>query len=354
MRLRFRLRYAALGLILLPCLLAAGVLWMAGGLQAAQSFEAPTAQLGDLAPEASSSPQTLRLLIWNIAWGYGEGSTGAGSKRAQSHFEQTMAAMGAVVRDAGADIVLLQEVDFDATRSYHQDQAQAIALAAGLPYVARGVSWRANWVPFPYWPPADHFGRMSSGGAILSRFALSEHRMELFPKPERNPLHYNLFYLFRYAQQVTAATPFGEVQLVNLHLEAYDGVNRVRQAKMLADRLRGELPALTVLAGDLNAIPPEAPVQAGFVDAPDTSFLGDETLQMLRSIGGLRDVVAARDYRINPSAYYTFPASDPSRTLDHALVGAGFEVREARVYQKAGQLSDHLPLLVTLAPAGSR
>ncbi|MEO0422725.1 MAG: endonuclease/exonuclease/phosphatase family protein [Pseudomonadota bacterium] len=354
MRIRFRLRYAAIALALMPGLLLMAVLWMAGGLQPPKTFEAAVTQVDALTPTTPHDTQTLRLLIWNVAWGYGEGSAGAGPKKPKEHFEQTMAAMAAVVREASADIVLLQEIDFDATRSYHQNQARAIAEAAGLPYVAEAVSWRANWVPFPYWPPADHFGRMSSGGAILSRFPLSDHRVELLPKPESNAPHYNLFYLFRYAQEVKAATPLGEVQLLNLHLEAFDGVNRVRQAWMLAERLRGQVPALTVLAGDFNALPPEAPVQAGFVDQPTANFLGDETLLMLRSIGEIRDVVSARDYRRNPSAHYTFPSTEPSRTLDHALVGTGFEVREARVYHEAGELSDHLPLLVTLALTSSR
>lgn len=353
MRLRFRLRYAAIALILMPCLLAVVVLWMAGGLQSPKTFEGPIVQLEVPAPTASEETQTLRLLIWNIAWGYGPGSAGPAPKKPAEHFESTIAAMGTVVRESGADIVLLQEIDFDATRSYHQNQARAIAKAAGLPYLAEAVSWRANWVPYPYWPPADHFGRLSSGGAILSRFPLSDHQVELLPKPERNALHYNLFYLFRYAQQAKAATPFGEVQLLNLHLEAFDGVNRARQARMLAEGLRAQLPALAVLAGDLNAVPPEAPVQAGFVDQPTANFLGDETLLMLRSIGGLRDAVSTRDYRLTPSAHYTFPSTEPSRTLDHALVGTGFEVREARVYQEAGELSDHLPLLITLTPSSS-
>jgi hypothetical protein len=35
-----------------------------------------------------------------------------------------------------------------------------------------------------------------------------------------------------------------------------------------------------------------------------------------------------------------------------ALIGSGFPVREARVYREAGDVSDHLPPLITLEVAG--
>ncbi len=347
----FRLRYLLIGLALTPVLLAATVLWMAGGLQSSRSVEANVSQLEGISPRPADDLDTLRILVWNIAWGYGEGSEGTGEKKPALHFEGTINAMAAIVRASGADIVMLQEIDFGSTRSYEQDQARAIAAAAGLPYVAAAVSWTANWVPFPYWPPADHFGRMSSGGAIISRYPLSQHQVELLPKPQANAFHYNLFYLFRYAQQARAQTPIGEIQLINVHLEAFDETNRLRQASLIAERFNGAVAPLTVLAGDFNAVPPEAPVRAGFPDEPAANFIDEQTLPILRSISGMRDAVPRRSYRTDPRKHYTYPASAPNRTLDHALVSADFEVRQVRVYREAGELSDHLPLLITLAPA---
>lgn len=347
-----RLRLLLLAIVVAtPLLLAGLVLWMADGVQLPRVVDAPLLELDNVAQTgASADPQALRILVWNIAWGYGQGSEGTGSKKARSHFTRTLEQIANAVRSSGADIVMLQEIDFDATRSYHQDQAQAIAAAAGLPYVAPAVSWHANWVPFPYWPPADQFGRMRSGGAILSRYPLTDHQVKLLPKPEANAFHYNLFYLFRYAQEARVDTPLGALQLINVHLEAFDAINRMRQANMIAERWDGKLAPLTVLAGDLNSVPPEAPVRAGFVDEPHADFTEDETLGVLRSIG-LRDAVAARDYRTDPTTRYTFPASAPSRTLDHALLGSGLAVSEVRVYAEAGEISDHLPLLVTLTLA---
>jgi endonuclease/exonuclease/phosphatase family metal-dependent hydrolase len=341
--------------VVLAAVLLLLILWMAGGAQAPRGFEADVERIADvdagIGVDAADS-RTLRVLVWNVAWGYGFGSDGSGQAKPAEHFARSVQRMAALVRASDADVVLLQEIDFDATRSHHVDQAEAIARAAGLPYVARAVSWKANWVPFPYWPPSEHFGRMRSGGAILSRYPLSAHDVELFAKPDSNPLYYNLFYLFRYAQQVRIDTPVGELFVVNVHLEAFDADNRMAQARRLAARLGAKITPLTILGGDFNSPPPETEAKSGFADEPQTDFTGDDTVAVLRQIEGLTDAFAPADYRASPATYFTFPASAPNRKLDHALVGSGFIVREARVYREADDVSDHLPLLITLEVAG--
>jgi endonuclease/exonuclease/phosphatase family metal-dependent hydrolase len=344
--------------LVLVLLLAVMVVWMAGGIQSPRSFEAAPYRLDGVetsteipAPGGTdaNAASTLRVLVWNIAWGYGEGSAGGGARKPATHFEQSMARLGEVVAASGADVVLLQEVDFDATRSGRTDQAEAIARAAGLPYIARAVSWRANWIPFPYWPPSEHFGRMNSGGAVLSRYPLTSNRVTLLPKPKANAFHYNLFYLFRYLQEVAVEHPAGRIDVANVHLEAFDVTNRMRQARQLARDL--QVTPATVLAGDFNTVPPEAARKAGFVDEPEISFEGDDTLTRVRAIDGLSEVFPPDTYRADPDALYTFPAGTPSRKLDHALVGGALSVEMARVVHEAGEVSDHLPLFIVVTVA---
>jgi endonuclease/exonuclease/phosphatase family metal-dependent hydrolase len=74
----------------------------------------------------------------------------------------------------------------------------------------------------------------------------------------------------------------------------------------------------------------------------------------LRSVDGLRDAFAPELYRDDESAYFTFPAHEPNRKLDHLLVSEHFEVADARVLREAGDVSDHLPLLVRLKPRPPR
>lgn len=325
------------------------VLWMAGGRQRPRVDSPPVVRIPGVTAPPRAQPGELTVVSWNIAWGYGWGSEGSGGAKAEAHFEETLEEMGRVLKTLAPDIVLLQEVDFDADRSHRMDQAEVLARAADLPYVAKAVSWDANYIPFPYWPPQDHFGAMRSGGAILSRFPLEEHRVETVSKPKANPWWYNLFYLFRYHQQVVAQTEHGPVLLFNMHLEAFDQDNRLRHARLVAERLAGVITPHTVVAGDLNSVLPEATVRSGYPDEPETSHVEDATVEVLRGVTGLVDALPGPQYLSNEPAWFTFPAHEPNRKLDYILHGAGYEVAEISVPRGvAGDLSDHLPVVVRL------
>lgn len=342
-------------LALLILSVAALVLWMAGGVQRPK-VTTPTV-LG--LPGVSARPRPpergpgeLVVVTWNIAWGYGWGSAGgAGGMKPKEHFERTLEEMGRVLRSFDPDVVLLQEVDFDSDRSHRKDQAEALARAVDLPYVAKAISWEAPYVPFPYWPPQDQFGAMRSGGAILSRYPLFEHRVQTVSKPDENPWWYNLFYLFRYYQQATLQTEDGPVRLFNLHTDAFSQENRIRHARVIAEQVSRELLPRTVVGGDFNTVLPEATIRSDYPDEPDTSHADDPTLEIVRGVVGLVDSVAGATYVDNEEAWFTFPAHDPNRKLDYLLHGAGYRVNSVQVPRGvAGDLSDHLPLVAHLVP----
>jgi endonuclease/exonuclease/phosphatase family metal-dependent hydrolase len=333
-----------IGLFLVLCGL---VLWMAGGVQTPRTFEGPILQRGEA---QTSTTSTLSVVVWNIAWAYGRGSEGSGSAKPPEHFSRSLEEISDVIGRLEPDLVLLQEVDFDAGRSHHMDQAEAIAKRTGLPYVAPAVSWIANYVPFPYWPPSDHFGRMKSGGAVLSRLPLEANEIRLLQKPSKNPFHYNLFYLFRYVQRVKVRWQGAPLIVFNAHLEAFDRDNRMLQAGQWREWLDQEAGDMTLVGGDFNTVPPESPHRSGFADEPETSFESDRTLALLRDGRGLRDAFATAAFLADPDAYYTFPADAPNRKLDHFLVTEDWQVVEARVVREAGAVSDHLPLFIRLAP----
>lgn len=337
-----------LGLILLFLFLVAGVVWMAGGVQSPRRFDAPVIETGAGRPVVATS--TLTVVVWNIAWAYGPGSEGTGSAQDEAHFASNLDRMGHFLAEQKADIVLLQEVDFGATRSHFMDQAERLAQAAQLGYVAPAVSWVANWVPFPYWPPRDHFGRMRSGGAVLSRFPIELNEVTLLDKPQSNPFWYNLFYLFRYVQETKIRVLGAPFRVYNAHLEAFDLENRKAQARAFSRIVEDGPDDLVIVGGDFNTVPPESPRRADFEDEPETDFSEDDTLAVLRSTGRLRDVFAEL-FEDEPSSFFTFPAADPNRKLDHLLVSPEFRVVSARVARSPGTVSDHLPLVVRLAPA---
>lgn len=333
-------------LLFLVVALAGAVLWMAGGVQSTRVGED---RIGEIASATTStSTASLDVLVWNIAWGYGWGSEGSGTRKPDEHFERALAKIADVIRASNADLVLLQEVDFGATRSGGVDQVQLLAERAGLKYVAYAESWTANWVPFPYWPFADQFGRMRSGGAVLSRFPIERNEVRLLAKPAENPFWYNLFYPFRYLQTLDVRFGGDTLRVYNTHLEAFSRANRIEQAEQIAAAITVEDAPFTIFGGDLNAVPPESSLAKGYPDEPDTDHEGDVTIATMRSIDGLTPTVSGSTFTADEAAHFTFPAHAPNRRLDHLFVSKGLRVEAAGVLREAGDVSDHLPIFARL------
>lgn len=341
------LRRVLMALLLLVAAIIVGLVWMAGGVQSPRRF--PT-RVERVRAQPKTGTAGLSVVSWNIAWAYGWGSEGRGAAKAPDHFERTLTRIAETLEALDADVVLLQEVDFRSTRSHHTDQARALAERAGYPFIARAESWRANWVPFPYWPIRNQFGRMSSGGAILSRYPMSDAEVILFDKPSSNPFWYNLFYLFRYVQTARLILPDRSVTLVNTHLEAFDRPTREMQAQRIVEIVRSALQTgPLVLGGDLNSVPPESTTRGGYEDEPETEHGGEHTISMIRSIGGVADTVPAATFSKDEKSFFTFPAHAPNRKLDFLFGSEDLRVVEARTGREAGSASDHLPVLARFA-----
>jgi endonuclease/exonuclease/phosphatase family metal-dependent hydrolase len=185
---------------------------------------------------------------------------------------------------------------------------------------------------------------MESGGAVLSRRRIESNTVTLHPKPSSNSSVINAFYLFRYSQAVDISWGKRKLRVINNHLEAYDRPNREEQARALAAGVAEftGTGGVDVVAGDMNSAPPDAELLHGFPDEPGTDFRDDATIGILREIEGLGEVIHAG------SDGFTFPASKPSRRLDHVFARKGLEVKSTRVIQ-TGDLSDHLPVVVEFA-----
>jgi len=327
-------------------------LWACGGIQSPGTSEGPTYDFGT-GSQPQLQPQTankLVVLTWNIAfaYGYGSGTTDYAPRTAEEMADR-LKSIGEAVRDSGADVVLLQEIDFDSARSHYTDQLEELSRITGLRYAARAVSWKAGYVPWPTWSPRRHFGAISSGGAVLSRYPITANRVTLHPKPGRYSWLHDAFYLFRYSQYVQLQWGDRNVAVLNNHLEGFDAVNRAEQARALSDLVPAlaEANSLVIVGGDLNTLPSGAAVQHAFPDEPDADLGGDETMGELRGMPGLTEVVSMESYLKDERAFFTFPAHAPNRRIDYLFVSDGASIESARVLP-VGELSDHLPVRAEL------
>lgn len=300
----------------------------------------PTQQLDEaVLNDPHEEEGVIKILTWNLGFLYGKGSEGSGYEhREKDFYEKRMEELITFVRSENPDIICLQEVDFSSARSSHIDQAKTLALKAGYPYLAEAVSWDAHYIPFPYWPLSRNFGAMKSGGAILSKYPITKHSVELFAKPASHPWWYNLFYLHRYVQKATISIRDKDYVFLNLHLEAFDKVDRMVQARYLNEMAEKE--RIDFMAGDFNMVPGRATKKARFNDSTD-DYENDESFVIISS-GKLKEAIPEEIYLGSESRYFTFPSWKPDRRLDYVFYDGSHRLMRAEVLNS--QLSDHLPL----------
>jgi endonuclease/exonuclease/phosphatase family metal-dependent hydrolase len=256
----------------------------------------------------------LKILTWNISYGYGLDSEGTRfyEQRPPEHFESALNSMSDVIQQQGVDIALLQEVDFDSARSHHVNQLAYLARRSGLFYRNELVSWDFPYVPYPGLNPKNQFGKVVSGGGIISRFPIETVLHEKLPKPKENSKLYNLFYLYRYLQIVKIQN----LNFMNLHLEAFSMENRELHLVKMQDRLADF--DITVAGGDFNGHVSLLPqFETGW-----TAF---------------------------PSPTPTFPSNEPVETLDAFVTKNKLAVRASQIQVlNTGTTSDHFPLFIEL------
>ena len=213
--------------------------------------------------------------------------------------------IAAVIAEAQADIVALQEVDVLRRRTGGIDQAHMIASLLEMQ---------------AHFHPALSVAEEQYGDAIIT--ALPTGAVKAGPLPSIGEQ--------RGVISVEILVGDRKLLVVNTHL-GLRGRERMRQMTTLlsAGWLRGtaDEPLPTILCGDFNAIPSSA-----------TYRLAARSLKDAQLTGNTR-----------PRA--TFPARCPLMRLDHVFVTDDLIVKQATVLENrlARVASDHLPLLAEIA-----
>lgn len=231
----------------------------------------------------------LTVMAWNLRMGYGID----GRFRVREVAE--------LIAGEAPDVVLLSEIDRGWLLNGGQDQ---------LEILARLLDMEAHFGPAadPVW-----------GDAILTRLPVSRvetRRLPDFGAPT--------------GAQIMAATVTKdgvEYDVVSTHLQPAghgpDG-GRLRQAERIADFVRDRKSQRPlVLGGDFNVVP------------------GSESFRVITDAG-------VDDALVDSRPLFTSPADGPEEQIDHLFVSRGSWINAA--WAVSTQLSDHYPVLITVAP----
>ncbi|CAN5681955.1 endonuclease/exonuclease/phosphatase family protein [soil metagenome] len=215
-----------------------------------------------------------------------------------------LARIARVIRESGADIIGLQEVDrhFD-RRSEFQDQ---LTVLGGLLDMHVAFVRTLQLPPIVPGEPLRQYGN-----AVLTRYPIARSSEEALPFDAGSEP--------RGALLATIDAPGGPLHVAVSHLGVTSSAERERQAAALRSAL-GPSPSRTVVLADVNAEPGS-----------------DEARALSR---GLTDAWPA----VDDGPGLTFPATGPTRRIDHVLVSPDLRVLSARV--PPGDAADHLPVVV--------
>lgn len=207
-------------------------------------------------------------------------------------------AIAEVIRDSGADLVALQEVDVHTQRSGKSShQAEELGEILGMNvFFSKGIDYQGG----------------EYGTAILSKFPLLETQRHELPNLE------GLKSEPRTLAVVTVEVDGKKIKFANTHLDYTNAENNLLQVKEIMGIFEGEsLPV--IMAGDFNAVPESRSIQM-----LDRAFIRSCT----------------------ENCSFTSPQVQPRRTIDYimASIGSGLEVQEHRII-KEEYASDHLPVL---------
>lgn len=226
--------------------------------------------------------------------------------------------IASILRDSGADIIGLQEVDRFWKRSGLTDQPRELGDMLGM-FVCFGANLRLS-------PEAGSGKPREYGTLLLSRYPLHGCRNDALPKAEEKSEQRGLL-------RADVQTPGGRMRVMVTHLSTAEA-DRTLQAQAMLRALK-EATTPTVLLGDMNAQPGEAGFQP--------------VLRQMSDVWSLPGV--ERTSAPDGATFPCHPAQNPTTRIDYILLSAGLSAASAEVLTDANarMASDHCPLLVRVA-----
>jgi len=243
---------------------------------------------------AEDDGQTLRIMTYNIH--HCEGVDG----------KLDVERIAGVIRKQGCDLVALQEVDRNTTRSQRVDQLAELGRLTGLQ---------------PYFGKAIDYGGGEYGLGILSKLPIAETKIFQLPSGAKREQ--------RIAIEVVVQPKTGpRFVFVCTHLDHSSGENDRTQQINELKKLFGGGPSQAILAGDFNCTsdkPELAPIMAHWSDVDGK--------------------------KMSP----TIPVAKPNRKIDYIFLqhDCPWSVDSAQVLDEP-VASDHLPLVSTLRLSSDR
>jgi endonuclease/exonuclease/phosphatase family metal-dependent hydrolase len=309
---------------------------------------------------------TLRIMTWNIRFGIGRGpwfGDACGYKVTYSKDEiiAKLTAIADRINSVQPDILLLQEVDINSTRSAYVDQLQWLIDHTYFNYAAYGSQWKSQFIP------SDGLGRMDEANVVLSRWPITEaKRLQLDLRQDQGGLTRYYYERCCMVKAKISIPGFEDFYAVNIHASAF-ATDDTKHQHILD--FKAELDNITssgnwfVAGGDLNTLPPGSDsTDYCFEDMCESESFhqpGDDPMHkegsnytpesewLVNLYSDYQSAVGLNEFQQNQAAYFTHttrPEHPWDRTLDYLFTNNHWRKGSTVVHQDFFYDSDHAPV----------
>lgn len=267
----------------------------------------------------TESSDCLRVLTYNIA--HGRGLAESNWNGGDADVRQTrLHEIAQVLREADADVVILNEVDFDCSWSNGINQAEFLAAEAGYSYWVeqRNLDFRVLFWTWEF------------GNAVLSRYPLSNAKVVDVPGYSATE---TVLAGQKRALRVNVKFGHRDVCVIAAHLCHRSETIRAESVDALLNVARS-FDGNTIIAGDLNSSPPELRNTAAS-DVNAISTLDDSKMFQRRPV----------ERPISPEQF-TFRFGDVKTVIDWIFIPGHATFINYQVIES--DLSDHRPVVAEI------
>jgi endonuclease/exonuclease/phosphatase family metal-dependent hydrolase len=298
----------------------------------------------------TSTPKNLKIISYNIHYGIGL-DWNRNDRVEKKDFYNRLDKIADVLKEIDGDVVLLQEVDFDSSRSHFINQAKYLAKKANYSYFAIAPQIRIKVHP----SPQGFHGKITQGLCILSKYEITKNESYVFSYPKTTPFYLRWLFFPHGIQKANIKIANKNISVFNVHLEPWCQFTREEETKRLVNWMY-DSDTKIICGGDFNSIPPETTDKKfyhlndapWFVDKRSWDHDNEKTISLIRTFDHISEAVSPKDFLTNEKAYYTFPANDPTEKLDYIFASNKAKILYGYVYHRAGILSDHLPIVAII------
>ncbi len=307
---------------LIAIILLAVVLAPYGFSRVASSWRRLSVHSNTDSPADNRDHGPLSVACYNIAHGRGLATSnwrGGTAEERNARLRQ----IADLLKKLDADIVVLNEVDFDSSWSSSTNQARYLAKQAGYPYWAeqrnldlRVLAWKWRF-----------------GNAVLSRYPIAQ--ASVVDLPGFSAVE-TFFAGKKRAVSCTVDVNGENVRILAVHLCQRSEAVRARSCKVIAEIASSDT-VPTIVAGDFNSSPTGFPNSVSGTTAGNAMDILDASALFQRR----------PKHPSGSPGELTYHSSQPTSTIDWILVPKNCQIGEYRV--ESSTLSDHRPVVAELS-----